>query len=51
MLNEPISDRKVEIYKKAFTMREIEIFESVAGDMLKAYGYPSDTSGKTNLTA
>ena len=51
MLNEPISGRKIEIYKKTFTMREIEIFESVAGDMLTAYGYPSDTSGKTNLTA
>ena len=49
-LAQPISERKVGAFKKVFTQREIEIFEAIAQDMLKAYGYSLQGLGKTDIT-
>lgn len=43
-LGREISAKKVGIYRRALTRREIEIFESVARDALRAYGYQPDFS-------
>ncbi|NEQ76185.1 MAG: sulfotransferase [Okeania sp. SIO2C9] len=48
-LNKPISNQKIGIFRKKLTKREIEIFESIAGDGLKIYGYQLETSGKTEI--
>ena len=50
MLSEPISTKKVGIYKKTFTPRQIALFESIAGDTLKGYGYTLETDGKARIT-
>lgn len=50
MLNEPISDKKVGIYKEVFNQRKIAIFETIAGDMLTTYGYPLETSADAVIT-
>ena len=48
-LKEPISDRKIGVYKKAFNAREIEIFESMAGDLLESNGYERVTKGAKKI--
>ncbi len=50
MLKGGISENKVGIYKSRFSMREIEIFETVAGDALKLYGYELTTPASARIT-
>ena len=38
-LAKSVSENKIGVFKRKFTAREIEIFESVAGDALRIYGY------------
>lgn len=49
-LSQPISDKKIGSFKHQLSGRQIEIFESIAGDMLKAYGYALVSSGQKNIT-
>ena len=46
-----ISEDKVAVFKTRFSEREIEIFETVAGDALKLYGYQLTTGAAAKLTA
>ena len=46
----PVTDDKVGIFKNRLKPREIEIFESIAGDALLYYGYPLVSSGKSRVT-
>ena len=39
MLNEPISNRKIGVFRNCFTQRQIEIIESLIGKELSIYGY------------
>ena len=48
-LKRPIFKRRIGIFRKRLDQRQIEIFESIAGDMLEAYGYKRVTSGKKGL--
>lgn len=41
----PITEAKVGVFKARFSQRELEIFESIAGDTLAQYGYPRVTQG------
>jgi hypothetical protein len=44
-LTKPISQAKVGVFDKAFSGREIALFESVAGETLELYGYARATRG------
>lgn len=48
-LKRPISDKKIGSFKKVFNDRQIEIFESIAGNALQLYGYQMLTSGNTEV--
>ncbi|NET82464.1 MAG: sulfotransferase [Moorea sp. SIO1F2] len=48
-LNKSISSQKIGVFKSKFKTREIEIFESIAGEALTGYGYSLETSGKTHI--
>ena len=48
-LNKSISGQKIGVFKSKFKPREIEIFESIAGETLTGYGYSLETSGKTQI--
>lgn len=50
MLKGGISENKVAVYKARFSEREIEIFETVAGDALKLYGYQLSTAASARIT-
>ncbi|MDB9528192.1 sulfotransferase [Oscillatoria sp. CS-180] len=39
-VTEPVSRKKVGVFKTTFSERQIAIFETIAGDSLEAYGYP-----------
>lgn len=49
-LQEPISTAKIGGFKQRFSHHEIEVFESIAGEALKVYGYPLVSSGTTRVT-
>lgn len=49
-LSQPISDKKIGSFKQQLSARQIEIFEAIAGDMLKAYGYELVSSGQKGLS-
>lgn len=49
MLSEPISSKKVGFYKKVFTLRQIALFELIAGPLLETYGCPLETDRKGNI--
>ena len=44
-----ISTKKIGIYKKVFTFREIEIFESISKDALEIYNYKLQSTGSAKL--
>lgn len=48
-LKDNVTDKKIGIFKKTFNKHEIEIFESIAGNMLETYGYSLETSGDTKI--
>ena len=50
-LSEPVTRDKIGKYKDAFNHRDIEIFESIAGDCLRLYGFPPETSGHTTISS
>lgn len=49
-LSEMIAASKVGIYKKKLRQREIDIFESIAGECLSLYGYERSCLGKVTVT-
>jgi hypothetical protein len=49
-LNAPISDKKIGTYKKKFTTREIEIFETITKDSLTKLGYELTTNADAKIT-
>lgn len=49
-LQEPISTAKIGCFRQRFSHHEIEVFESIAGEALKVYGYPLMSSGTTRVT-
>jgi len=48
-LKNSISANKIGIFKRKLSNREVEIFESIAGDLLELAGYQLVTDGKTRL--
>lgn len=48
-LQSPISKKKICGFKKVFDTRQIEIFESTAGDALRLHGYKLITSGSAEI--
>ena len=49
-LRKGISTKKIGIYRAKFSAREIELFESIAGEALEAYGYPRDNVAPRGAT-
>lgn len=49
-LADPISSARVGAFRTKLTGRQVAIFESIAGDLLTACGYPRVTAGRTELT-
>ena len=49
MLREPVSNRKVGIFLKKMKSRKIEIFETIAGNLLESYGYHCVTARKAQI--
>jgi len=50
LISAPISEQKIGAFRTGLTRRDIEIFEAVAGDTLRRYGYALLTDGKARLT-
>lgn len=50
-LREPLSAQRVGAFRSRLSLREIEIFETIAGDTLRRYGYPLMTPGAARLHA
>lgn len=48
-LNLPISSSKINIYKKVFTERKIEVFENIAKDALAYCGYSVNKENKNKI--
>jgi hypothetical protein len=48
-LNGKISPKKVGIYKRKLTQRQIAIFETIAGDALSLHNYPMNTNADYKL--
>jgi len=49
-LDKPISPRKVGVYRDIFNFRELEIFETTAGALLKHYHYPLQTPAQARIS-
>lgn len=49
-LGEPITEDKVGVYQRVLRRRQIEMFESVAGDVLDTYRYRRQMSETTGVT-
>ena len=50
LLDAPISDQKIGAFKTGLRPRDIEVFEMVAGETLRRYGYELVTNGAARLT-
>lgn len=50
LLDAPISDQKIGIFRTGLTPRDVEVFEMVAGETLRRYGYELVTDGAARLT-
>ncbi len=49
-LAKPISKAKIGVFKSAFNTREVQIFESIAGDELSSHGYSLQTNGDARIS-
>lgn len=50
LLYQPITDRQIGSFHLELTRREIELFETIAGKELQAYGYALETPAHARLT-
>ncbi len=50
-LDDRVTEKKIGLFREAMTRRDLEIFESIAGDELKRFGYGLETSGLEKMNS